>query len=101
MKSQCYSDVYFEWRRRNEISLEYPGLGQFVVGYLTTIPVARLHNVKWMGEGWIWKNLEGSGLRQIYVLLRYLPGRIRHKTGRVEWRMMNNKQLPLQIVLLW
>jgi hypothetical protein len=42
--------MYLEGQRKNENVSEYPGLGHFVVGYLTMLPVARLHNVKWVGD---------------------------------------------------
>jgi hypothetical protein len=87
MKSQCYPDVYLERQRKNENASEYPGLRHFVVGCLTMLPVAMLQNFKWMGDRSIGNNLEGRSLCQIYVIHRYFPGQIKHKT---ESRTKNN-----------
>jgi hypothetical protein len=59
----------------------------FLVGCLRTLSLSRLYNVRWWGDWWIWKNLEGSGRGVSWVLSKHLPGMTeKEKTLKVSVR---------------
>jgi hypothetical protein len=76
------------------------------VPYFTTQSTSELHGVKWRGDWWIGKELEGSGRNLTQVLSWHLPGeteenRTKLRTGQpVSWLRFETKTFRMWVLVL-
>jgi hypothetical protein len=66
---------------------------QIYVRYLMTFSVPRQYSVKWYGERWTGKNLEGNGHGLIEVLSWHFPGGTEENQNEIQTEHLSNTSL--------